>query len=64
MLAGDPNARAVQFFLDSAEVPINLIGDGLLPADLDGTRRPLEVPPRRSWARRTTADRMAPRSTR
>ena len=42
MIAGDPNARAVQFFLDSAEVPINLIGDGLLPADLDGTRKPAE----------------------
>jgi hypothetical protein len=40
MLVGDPNARAVQFFLDSAVVPINLIGDGLLPADLDGTRSP------------------------
>ncbi|MCI0398088.1 MAG: hypothetical protein L0332_09575 [Chloroflexi bacterium] len=40
MIDGDPNARSVQFFLDSAEVPINLIGDGLLPADIDGTRRP------------------------
>jgi hypothetical protein len=36
MVAGDPNARAVQFFLDSRNVPLNLIGDGLLPADLDG----------------------------
>jgi hypothetical protein len=42
MILGDPNARAVQFFLDSAVVPINLIGDGLLPADLDGTQRPSE----------------------
>ena len=40
MLAGDPKARAVQFFLDSDIVPLNLIGDGLLPADIDGTRRP------------------------
>jgi hypothetical protein len=40
MVAGDPNARSVKFFLDSALVPINLIGDGLLPADLDGKRRP------------------------
>ena len=40
MLAGNPNARAVQFFLDSAVVPLELIGDGLLPADIDGTRRP------------------------
>lgn len=42
MIVGKPNARAVQFFLDSAVVPINLIGDGLLPADLDGTRKPSE----------------------
>jgi len=42
MLAGNPNARAVQFFLDSDVVPINLIGDGLLPADIDGTRRPID----------------------
>jgi len=40
MIAGNPNARAVQFFLDSDVVPINLIGDGLLPADIDGHRRP------------------------
>jgi len=40
MIAGDPNARAVHFFLDSAVVPINLIGDGLLPADIDGTHQP------------------------
>ena len=42
MLAGDPNARAVHFFLNSAVVPLNLIGDGLLPADIDGTRLPAE----------------------
>jgi hypothetical protein len=40
MLEGNPDARAVQFFLDSAEVPLSLIGDGLLPADIDGHRRP------------------------
>lgn len=45
MIAGDPNARAVHFFLDSAVVPINLIGDGLLPADIDGTRQPKEDAP-------------------
>jgi hypothetical protein len=28
----------VQFFLDSRQVPINLIGDGLLPADVDGKK--------------------------
>jgi hypothetical protein len=42
MIAGNPNARAVHFFLDSAVVPINLIGDGLLPATIDGTRNPKE----------------------
>jgi hypothetical protein len=42
MVQGDPNARAVQFFLDSAVVPIALIGDGLLPPDLDGTAKPPE----------------------
>ena len=40
MIAGDPKARAVHFFLDSDVVPLNLIGDGLLPADIDGTRQP------------------------
>ncbi len=42
MIAGNPNARAVQFFLDSNNVPLSLIGDGLLPADLDGDRQPSE----------------------
>jgi len=36
MIAGNPNARMAHFFIDSAIVPINLIGDGLLPADFDG----------------------------
>ena len=40
MVNGDPKARAVQFFLDSAVIPISLIGDGLLPPDIDGVRRP------------------------
>lgn len=40
MIDGNPNARAVQFFLDSDVVPINLIGDGLLPADIDGKKKP------------------------
>ena len=39
MLNGEP-ARAVQFFLDSNVVPLNLIGDGLLPADIDGKQKP------------------------
>jgi len=40
MLAGDPNARSVRFILDSAVVPINLMGDGLLPATVDGKTKP------------------------
>jgi hypothetical protein len=42
MIAGNPKARAVQFFLDSAVVPLNLLGDGLLPPDIDGSRRPID----------------------
>jgi hypothetical protein len=40
MIAGDPTARSVGFLLQSGRVPINLIGDGLLPADSDGTTPP------------------------
>jgi hypothetical protein len=42
MVNGDPGARAVQFFLDSNVVPLELIGDGLLPADIDGKQKPKE----------------------
>lgn len=45
MIAGLAKARAVQFFLDSNVVPLELIGDGLLPADIDGTRRPIDRAP-------------------
>jgi hypothetical protein len=40
MIAGDPAARAVSFLLQEGRVPLNLIGDGLLPADSDGARKP------------------------
>jgi hypothetical protein len=40
MVNGEPDARAVQFFLDSDVVPLELIGDGLLPADIDGKQKP------------------------
>jgi hypothetical protein len=40
MIAGDPAARAVSFLLQDGRVPINLIGDGLLPADADGRKPP------------------------
>jgi hypothetical protein len=45
MIAGNPDARAVQFFLDSNVVPLEMIGDGLLPSDVDGTRRPQDHVP-------------------
>jgi hypothetical protein len=37
LVAGDPNTRIVAFHLNKPEY---LVGDGLLPADLDGTRHP------------------------
>jgi hypothetical protein len=40
MIEGLPNARAVGFLLKEGDVPLNLIGDGLLPADLDGKTKP------------------------
>ncbi|HEX6033261.1 MAG TPA: hypothetical protein VFY83_02460, partial [Anaerolineales bacterium] len=40
MVNGEAKARAVQFFLDSNDVPLNLIGDGLLPPDIDGKQKP------------------------
>lgn len=40
MIDGDPGARMVRFFLDSAVVPLYLMGDGLLPADVDGWKQP------------------------
>ncbi|HET9244033.1 MAG TPA: hypothetical protein VFN99_11375 [Gaiella sp.] len=45
MVEGDPNARAVQFFLDSRNVPLEDIGDGLLPADVDGKTKPKQDVP-------------------
>lgn len=41
MLQGDPNARAVSFFLNgNARGMLPLVGDGLLPADIDGKQKP------------------------
>jgi hypothetical protein len=46
MLAGDPNARVVSFFLDgNAPGMLPLVGDGLLPPDIDGTRMPANGAP-------------------
>jgi len=44
MLRGDPGARAVQFLLAPGSTPY-LPGDGLLPADLDGTALPPDGSP-------------------
>lgn len=40
MVNGQSKARSVQFFLDSDVVPVYLMGDGLLPADVDGKAKP------------------------
>jgi hypothetical protein len=41
MVNGDPSARAVSFFLDGNDPTIlPLVGDGLLPADIDGKQKP------------------------
>jgi len=41
MLSGDPTARVVSFFLDGNDDDIlPLVGDGLLPADIDGKTKP------------------------
>jgi hypothetical protein len=40
MVNGQAKARAVQFFLDSNVIPLELMGDGLLPPDVDGKVKP------------------------
>ncbi len=41
MINGQPDARAVSFFLDGNDPDIlPLVGDGLLPADIDGKQKP------------------------
>jgi hypothetical protein len=41
MIDGNPNARSVSFFLDGNDPAIlPLVGDGLLPADIDGSKKP------------------------
>ncbi len=41
MIEGDPNARVVSFFLDGNDPAIlPLVGDGLLPPDIDGKEKP------------------------
>ncbi|MGE5140189.1 MAG: hypothetical protein ACM3JD_12060 [Rudaea sp.] len=46
MVNGEPKARAVSFFLDGNDPGVlPLVGDGLLPPDIDGVRRPLDGAP-------------------
>lgn len=45
MIEGDPDARVVSFLLELSEVPLNLIGDGLLPPDIDGKTKPKNKAP-------------------
>jgi hypothetical protein len=46
MLEGNPNARVVSFFLDgNAPGMLPLVGDGLLPPDIDGRARPANGAP-------------------
>ena len=57
-----PECAGGQLLIKEGEVPLNLIGDGLLPADMDGkSKRPRRTGrPRRSSARRTMTRRTAP----
>jgi hypothetical protein len=45
MIAGDPTARAAHVLLEQHQIPINLFGDGLLPADIDGSKKPKNESP-------------------
>jgi len=46
MIDGNPKARAVGFFLDGNDPEIlPLVGDGLLPPDMDGKQKPKEDAP-------------------
>lgn len=45
MIDGDPGARMAGFLLKDSEVPIALIGDGLLPPDLDSKTKPKNAEP-------------------
>jgi hypothetical protein len=40
MIDGHPDARMVSFVLDYRDVGLDLIGDGLLPPDIDGKQKP------------------------
>jgi hypothetical protein len=40
LVEGDPNPTVVSFYLVEGRDPLELLGDGILPADLDGKRMP------------------------
>ena len=65
MIEGDPSARVVSFFVDGNDPELlPLVGDGLLPADIDGKTKPKQDahdPDRRHAGRRLPAT--VPRST-
>jgi hypothetical protein len=65
MLNGEP-ARAVQHFLDAEDPDVNLyeIGDGLLPADVDGMTKPKQDVPAPIVGTQDADGRTAPRATR
>ena len=68
MVNGEPNARAVQFFLETdvtpnGTVPLALVGDGLLPPDMDGNRHPETMIQPRLSVRRTIVPIMVRHST-
>jgi hypothetical protein len=44
MINGEPDARMIKFLLEPGAKPY-LPGDGLLPPDIDGTRRPIDGSP-------------------
>ena len=54
MIDGHPNARAVQLPPPDSAVPLNLIGDGLLPPDIDGKKKPKNDAPAPIVGTRTT----------
>jgi len=65
IINGEPGARVASFFLDgNAPGMLPLVGDGLLPPDIDGKTKRRTMLSRGLLARRTTVVRMAQRSMR
>ena len=64
LVAGHPNPTVVSFYLVEGVDPLYLLGDGLLPADLDGKRSRRRTAPSTSRGRWTTTTSTGRRSTR